>query len=205
MTVRHGLSGELYHSDRGAVGEATHVFLGNGFLYACEGKRSVNVFEMGFGTGLNALLTVRSARDLGISLDYVALELYPLDESMVSKLNYGNDALFRELHAAPWGFPSEVAPGFFLTKYRDSLLEFDFSPYLEFFDVIYFDAFAPQAQPELWTEEVMGRMYGILKPGGCLVTYSAKGVVKRALRAAGFEVARLPGALGKRHMVRAVK
>ncbi len=204
LTVRHPVLGELYHSDRGAVGEAEHVYIRAGF--EAVSVREPAVFEVGFGTGLNAWLTLQRAAETGRRVDYRAIELYPVERGDAGRLNYTDDPLFLELHDAAWdGVRHEVGAGCGLTKYRADLLRFDFAPLAGRFDVIYFDAFAPDVQPELWSAEVMERMFSILKPGGVLVTYSAKGTVKQALRTAGFEVVRLPGALGKRHMVRAVK
>lgn len=204
MTVRHPVLGELYHSDRGAVGEAEHVYIRAGFETVSAGEAAV--FEVGFGTGLNAWLTLRRAAETGRRVDYRAVELYPVEREDAGRLNYTTEPLFEQLHEVPWdGARHEVGAGCGLTKYRADLLTFDFTPLAGCFDVIYFDAFAPDVQPELWSAEVMERMFSILRPGGVLVTYSAKGTVKQALRAAGFEVVRLPGALGKRHMVRAVK
>lgn len=207
LTVRHEVLGELYHSDRGAVGEAEHVYIGAGLEWALARGvlKEISVFEVGFGTGLNSWLTYLRAGDRSV-VNYHAIELYPIDLSDVTKLNYTSDLRFGELHHLPWdGRAHGVSEYFLLTKYRADLLFFDFVPLTGCFDVVYFDAFSPDVQPELWAEEVMAKMYAILKPGGVLVTYSSKGSVKRALRAVGFEVMRSPGALGKRHMVRAVK
>ncbi len=171
-------------------------------IFGPDSVREPAVFEVGFGTGLNAWLTFRRAAETGRRVDYQVVELYPVEREDAARLNYTDDPLFLELHDAAWdGARHEVGAGCGLTKYRADLLRFDFAPLAGRFDVIYFDAFAP----ELWSAEVMERMFSILKPGGVLVTYSAKGTVKQALRTAGFEVVRLPGALGKRHMVRAVK
>lgn len=211
MTVRHEVLGELYHSDRGAVGEAQHVYIHAGLdkiLSENEGTTDISVFEVGFGTGLNTWLTFCRAKKSvsSVEVDYRAIDLYPVSMDVVSQLNYTSDPVFGELHRSPWdGRPYRISDSFFLTKYRDNLLSFDFEPLREQFDAVYFDAFAPDAQPELWTEEVMGKMFSILRPGGVWVTYSSKGSVKQALRAVGFEVIRLPGALGKRHMVQAVR
>lgn len=210
-TVRHEVLGELYHSDRGAVGEAQHVYIAAGLdkiLSESEGGTNISVFEVGFGTGLNGWLTFCRVKESAfpVEVDYRAIDLYPIGVDVVSRLNYTSDPVFSGLHSTPWdGRAYRISEGFFLTKYRDNLLSFDFEPLRERFDVVYFDAFAPDVQPELWTEEVMGKMFSILRPGGVWVTYSSKGSVKRALRAVGFEVTRLPGALGKRHMVRAIR
>ncbi len=207
MTLRHEVLGELYHSDRGAVGEAEHVYIRAGFD-AIPKKEETAVFEVGFGTGLNCYLTYRRAVREHRRVDYAAIDLYPLAPETVAQLNYTADPVFTRLHAVPWDGTAHEITGdqvFTLVKYKGDLSAFDFSPLVGRFDVVYFDAFAPDAQPELWSEAIMRQMFAILRPGGIWVTYSAKGIVKRALRAVGFEVFRLPGALGKRHMVRAVK
>ena len=208
LTLRHAVLGELYHSDRGAVGEAEHVYLRAGLdaVVATTGRRQVAVFEVGFGTGLNAWLTARRAQESGLQIDYHAIDLYPLDDETLRGMHYTDDPRFVRMHAVLWdGIAHEWTEGVSLTKYAADLTTFDFTRLAERFDLVYFDAFAPDAQPELWSEEIMGGMFTLLRPGGVLVTYSAKGTVKQALRAAGFEVTRLPGALGKRHMVRAVR
>ena len=208
LTVRHDALGELYHSDRGAVGEAEHVYIRAGLEWAFEKRgasKEISVFEAGFGTGLNCWLTYLQACGKS-AVNYHAIELYPIDLLDVAKFNYTSDLWFGELHNLPWdGRTYRISDYFSLTKYKADLLSFDFVPLAGCFDVVYFDAFSPDVQPELWTEDVMVQMYAILKPGGVLVTYSSKGSVKQALRTVGFEVMRLPGALGKRHMVRAVK
>lgn len=208
LTLRHEVLGELYHSDRGAVGEAEHVYIRAGLDKVLEegNRRAISVFEVGFGTGLNAWLTYRRGEAAAVRIDYRTVDLYPVDMDTVRRLNYTADRVFLKMHELPWdGVPHELSEHFALTKYRTDLLSFDFTLLTGPFDVIYFDAFAPDAQPELWSRTMMSAMYSVLKPGGMLVTYSAKGTVKQALRDAGFEVVRLPGALGKRHMVRAVK
>lgn len=208
LTVRHEGLGELYHSDRGAVGEAEHVYIRAGFDRVIEkaDRKSISVFEVGFGAGLNCWLTYRRAEECGIHVDYRAIDLYPVNRSVTEKLNYTDSPVFKEIHNVIWdGALHPVGERFSLAKYRADLSMFDFESLREQTDVVYFDAFAPDAQPELWSERIMSRMYAILKPGGVWVTYSSKGSVKQALRAVGFEVTRLPGALGKRHMVRAIK
>ena len=208
LTLRHAVLGELYHSDRGAVGEAEHVYLRAGLdaVVATTGRRQVAVFEVGFGTGLNAWLTARRAQESRLQIDYHAIDLYQLDDETLRGMDYTDDSRVVRRHAGLWdGIAHEWTEGVSLTKYAADLTTFDFTRLAERFDLVYFDAFAPDAQPELWSEEIMGGMFTLLRPGGVLVTYSAKGTVKQALRAAGFEVTRLPGALGKRHMVRAVR
>jgi len=197
---------ECYHSRRGALQESEHVYVRNGFdawLQHHPRSRTISVFEMGFGTGLNALLTVRaSLRHPSLKVDYRSIEIDPLPEDIRRKLDYATPSeqeLFDQLHAAAFGLRTELNMNFSLTKFRSSVLEFVPD---ETFDVIYFDAFGPRAQPELWTVELLGKVCNWLSPGGFLVTYCAKGVVKRAFREAGFVVEALPGPRGKREMIR---
>lgn len=200
VTLRHPVYRETYHSVRGALGEAKHIFINNGLLSVPQD--SVSILEVGFGTGLNAWLTLEHARHSGRKIDYHTVELYPVSLKTAASLGYTDDPLFMRLHECHWGEKTDIIPGFALTKLEADLGEVEFSAK---FDLIYFDAFAPDAQPEMWTPKVFSWLNGEMARGGVLVTYSAKGTVKRALRAAGFEVKRIQGALGKRHMVRAVK
>jgi tRNA U34 5-methylaminomethyl-2-thiouridine-forming methyltransferase MnmC len=203
-TLRHPASGETYHSARGAVGEAEHVFIRAGFD-ALDAPH-VRIFEMGFGSGLNALLTLRQARQAGKTVDYHTVERFPIDPQVAARLNFSDDAL-RSMHAAPWNEPARIDRHFRLTKYNRSLPEIEFDTLFAgtLFELIYFDAFSPDNQPELWTAEIFQKLYARTAPGGILTTYSAKGEVRRALQVAGFTVEKLPGALGKRHMLRAHK
>lgn len=204
-TVRHTLLGELYHSDRGAVGESAHIFIDAGLCYSLElmPRRVVSIFEVGFGTGLNAWLTLLKAMELDLEICYHAIELYPLDPKTASDLNYSDDPLFMALHTSPWEQPTQITDRFTLCKYKASLTEF--TPRFEGVELVYFDAFSPEVQPELWSNEIFRKIHRTMTDNGILVTYSAKGVVKEALRSAEFSVSRLKGALGKRHMVRAIK
>lgn len=196
-TLRSPLCGDTYHSTRGAVGESRHVFIENGFLQT--GCDPVRILEAGFGTGLNAWLTYLEAARQGRTVEYTAVELYPVPEDVAAKLNYTDDPHFGAMHRAEWGAGTTIANHFRLLKLNVDLTLAEFSGN---FDLVYYDAFAPDTQPELWTQEVFDKIFRAMAEGGTLVTYSAKGDVKRALRAAGFEVTRLPGALGKRHMLK---
>ena len=204
-TLKHSLLGDSYHSTGGALSESQHVYIGAGFD-SVEAS-SIAIFEMGFGTGLNCALTLQRAEQRNIAVDYHAVELYPIDAETVRGLNYFAEdaamrAMFESLHNAQWNEAVQITENFRLTKYHDSLERVKPN---RVFDLIYFDAFAYDTQPELWSREVFEQMAAMTKPGGVLVTYSSKGVVKQALRESGFEVRRLPGACGKHHMLKAVK
>jgi tRNA U34 5-methylaminomethyl-2-thiouridine-forming methyltransferase MnmC len=198
-----------YHSHHGALGESIHVFIEAGLREAFrlfEGG-PIRVFEVGFGTGLNALLTALEAEKEGREVRYTSLELYPLSEEESAVLNYGellpgSGPLLQQLHHCPWGEEVRITDRFSLEKQQASLL--DFSP-TGSYHVIYFDAFGPDAQPALWTEEVFRKLHRLLVPQGLLVTYCSKSVVRRAMKAAGFTVKKIPGPWGKREMVRAIK
>lgn len=199
---------EHFHSIYGAVTESQHVFINNGLHYLK--KNPVTIFEIGFGTGLNAYLTCLYALKNKQSVVYYAIEKYPLKVNDILTLNYSSilatesyeDEIFMQLHAAEWGKPIEINSSFSLFKIRGdaSLFVPDF-----FYDLIYFDAFAPEKQPEMWTYEIFRRLYNKLNHGGILVTYCVKGDVKRALKKAGFEIKKLPGPPGKREVLRALK
>ena len=206
-TVTSRFSGEHYHSTHGAVGESLHVFLRNG-LDALGPRAQIRVLEMGFGTGLNALLTRLRARRLEQLIDFVSVESQPLPQSIISQLNYGRtvegatDDMLAQLHGAPWGEVVQLEPFFRLQKVQARIEEVEL---VRSFNAVYYDAFGPAYQPELWTRDLFARMYDVLLPGGVLVTYCAKGQVKRDLREAGFLVESPPGPPGKREMTRARK
>lgn len=203
-TLRHPGLNETYHSRHGALQESLHVFIGNGLAHFCEihHPAKVSVLEVGFGTGLNALLAWQYATRSGVSIRYTALEPFPLEEALWSKLNYGGSEphAFRSLHEAPWDREAALSPGFTLLKWNTALQEVNFT---EAYDVVFFDAFAPSVQPELWTAEMLGKIARTLRKGGVFVTYSAKGQLKRDLAALGLVVETLPGPPGKNQMVRA--
>ena len=198
--------------------ESQHIFIENGFLHIIEkfnsgignGAEFLNILEIGFGTGLNALMTLAAAEKHGINICYTAIEPFPLEESCWQALNYRHlfgpgdySNIFAKLHHANWNKSMEISPYFTLHKIQ-STLEVYF-PANDVFDLVYFDVFSPDAQPELWTEQIFGKLCHGLSSGGILVTYSVKGMVVRALRAAGFRTEKLPGPPGKRHILRAVK
>ncbi|MBR9921128.1 MAG: tRNA (5-methylaminomethyl-2-thiouridine)(34)-methyltransferase MnmD [Bacteroidetes bacterium] len=203
---RYGVS---YHSKYGSIQESRHVFLKAALHFAGMGKDHVHVLEAGFGTGLNAFLTYLDSKEFQRPISYTALEAFPVDMDTAAKLNFTEvlglpeeSSAFQRMHTCSWEQPVSFGNTFQLTKRQMQFQEADFK---EVFDVVYFDAFAPGAQPELWGPEVLGNMYRALKPGGVLTTYCAKGVVKRQLKALGFTIEALPGPPGKREMTRAVK
>lgn len=201
-SLRHSLLGELYHSDRGAVGESMHVFINAGFCHVAQHKSRISLFEIGFGTGLNAWLTMQKAAEMGVDVDYYCVELYPIELDTAAALNFTNDTSFLDLHRAVWDTSIQISDSFRLTKHLCDFTQYDFK---QRFDVVYYDAFAPEVQPELWDEILFLRLYSVMNASGVITTYTAKGVVKQAMRSAGFMVQRLAGALGKRHMLRAIK
>jgi tRNA U34 5-methylaminomethyl-2-thiouridine-forming methyltransferase MnmC len=199
---------EQYHSLHGAVQEAYHVFIEAG-LRQFSG-RELSILEVGFGTGLNALITLVEAPSLDLKLHYTALETAPVSEAEWRELGYGSalDATgaalwYEELHKCPWEDSITLRGGFTITKRNTDLRQF-VAP-APSYDLIYFDAFGARVQPDLWTEDIFSRMFSALRPGGILVTYSAKGSVRRAMEAVGFRTERLPGPPGKREMLRASK
>ncbi|MBC7446589.1 MAG: tRNA (5-methylaminomethyl-2-thiouridine)(34)-methyltransferase MnmD [Hymenobacteraceae bacterium] len=217
---------EHYHSVHGARQESAHVFIRHGLLpllLAGRGTQpleSLRILEIGLGTGLNALLTLEACQLAGVSAAYAAFETVPLPPSVVEALaltTYLPDdgrvppdsgAVFRALHAAPWDAEFPLAPTFSLTKWLRALeaVPAGTAPLVAAtYHLIYFDAFAPQKQPELWTEAIFRTLYDATAPGGVLVTYCAQGQFRRDLRAAGWRVEKLPGPPGKREMTRAVK
>jgi len=191
-----------YHSIHGAVQESMHVFIHAGFHYIQDifPTGAVRILEIGFGTGLNALLTLQEATSLQRPVHYTSLELFPLEKEQALQLNYTDQQYFTTLHTSNWEEDVQLSPFFTLHKKRTSLLDFSSEPA---FHLVYFDAFAPAAQPELWTKEVFEKLRKALFPSGALVTYCSKGDVRRAMQAAGFKVEKIAGPPGKREMVRA--
>ncbi len=200
---------EHYHSMHGAIQESLHVYIHAGFDQCT--KREVNLLEIGFGTGLNAFLTLLHAEEVGKTVHYTTLEKYPLDIEQVRELNYGDliaptqKELFMELHETPWDEWVEMTPQFRLKKVRQDVTRLEEFLPNTLFDVIYFDPFAPEKQPEMWTNKLFKRIYALSNPGAVLTTYCAKGAVRRMLQEIGYHVERLPGPLGKREILRATQ
>ena len=197
---------EQYHSRFGAITESMHIYIGHGFHELHSGN--ISIFEVGFGTGLNAFLTISEAISSEIKIQYDAIELYPISVEIAAKLDFpslvkGSDpSLFLKMHEAEWGKELTIIPGITLRKLEQDFISYAFD---RKYDLIYFDAFAPDVQPELWTQERFDRIYEALNPGGILVTYSAKGEIRRRLVASGLEVKRLAGPPGKREILQAHK
>jgi tRNA U34 5-methylaminomethyl-2-thiouridine-forming methyltransferase MnmC len=202
--------GEHYHSKHGALQESKHVFLNSGLVYslAQEPQTQVRILEVGLGTGLNFLLTADYTQKQSLQLDYIAIEAYPLSETLLAEMGYNQ-------------FVEEAIWDGFLAKYKSSLIETtsisqgiklkvekcllaDFTTQGQV-DVIYFDAFAAIHQPEMWTTEALEKVCRYLKPGGVFVTYAITGNLKRSMKSLGFAIEKAPGAPGKREMLRAVK
>lgn len=207
---------EQYHSKHGALQEASYVFLKQGLQHYTSllkeankgGHYKVSILEIGFGTGLNAFLTLVESKKLNLDINYVGVEAYPVSNTEIAELDYAklvddeSQGFFQDLHQVPWEISSAITQGFCLLK-RQQFFE-DITDE-NTFDLIYFDAFGERVQPELWTEEIFAKMYKALKPKGVLVTYAAIGKVRRAMMSLGMTVERLPGPPGKRHMLRATK
>jgi tRNA U34 5-methylaminomethyl-2-thiouridine-forming methyltransferase MnmC len=196
---------ETYHSKHGAIVEAEYVFIKNGLL--AENKKQFSILEVGFGTGLNALLTAQKAQQKKIAINYHGIELYPVPKESYIQLNFteliGEEkSKLLNLHECNWEEEHVINKFFKLTKNEIALENYTSKTK---FDIIYFDAFSPEKQAELWTAEVFQNMYDLLKEDGFLVTYCAKGVVKRTMKAVGFEIVVLDGPPGKRQMTRANK
>mgnify|MGYP001359734169 CR=1 FL=1 len=201
---------EHYHSVNGALQESESVFIQNGLYQVPACIKEINVLEVGFGTGLNALLTVLEAKKQRRKINYVAIEPEPLEKQVLGELNYtsilgGTESAgyFKKLHDAGWVYPSFLSDYFIISKIQARLE--DITLLDSQFHLVYFDAFGPEVQPELWTREIFAQLYNCLKHEGTLVTYSCKGKVKRALTSAGFKIEKLPGPPGKREVLRAMK
>jgi tRNA U34 5-methylaminomethyl-2-thiouridine-forming methyltransferase MnmC len=195
---------EHYHSIHGAFNESMHVFLENGFK-TIKDKDSIHVLEMGMGSGLNVLLTIREAIMSKTKVYYTAFEQYPISLEESKTLNYIDESeknLFESIHASSWGNLVELNEYFSLLKIKDDIATLEEKSK---YDLVYYDAFAPNCQPELWTIDIFSKIFHAMKIGGVLVTYCAKGYVKRNLKAVGFEVISLPGPPRKREMIKAVK
>jgi tRNA U34 5-methylaminomethyl-2-thiouridine-forming methyltransferase MnmC len=229
FTLKSDIFGESYHSVNGALTESMHIFIQNGLRYylgslgsssQCDHSRNVRILEAGFGTGLNALLTALcTLSDSSFSIEYTGIEQFPVTDEELESLGYPAsisgtppqcfdtdsnliEELSHKIQDSAWDINEQITSRFSLRKIKSDLLEICLPE--NFYDIIYYDVFSPVTQPALWSYEMFVKIFTSLKPGGILVTYSAKGSVKNALREVGFVVSRLQGPPGKRHIIRAV-
>jgi tRNA U34 5-methylaminomethyl-2-thiouridine-forming methyltransferase MnmC len=198
---------ENYHSTHGAIQESNHVFIDKGL--SIMSTPEISILEIGFGTGLNCFLTLLEAEKRKITVNYIGVEAYPVTEEEAIQLNYVSEldveekqTVFNQLHQVSWEENHEVLPGFFLEKRKQFFKDIEVSNQ---FDLIYFDAFGAEHQPELWSVDIFRIMFEAMKENGVLVTYCAKGSVRRAMQEVGFIIERLDGPPGKREMLRATK
>ena len=198
---------ESYHSKHGAIQEAQHVFIKNGLdLFQ---NQTISILEIGFGTGLNAFITLLESPKRQLTVHYTSVEAYPVTLLEVQAMNYVTELhaqdqayLFDEMHSSAWEKEVDLTPTFSICKRQQRIQDIQD---VQQFDLIYFDAFGYRVQPELWSDEIFRKMYAALKPNGVLVTYAATGAVRRSMLAAGFTVEKLAGPPGKREMLRAKK
>lgn len=195
---------ECYHSIHGAKNESNHIFIQSAFLQ-CK-KQEVSVFEMGFGTGLNAFLTLLTAEKNTQKIRYETIELYPVPADFFSKINYAETkeelSIFEKLHRSEWDKTEKITDNFSILKHYGDIKNLKFNNY---FDIVYFDAFSPEKQPDLWKKSIFEKLYNAMNQNAILTTYCAKGVVRRTLQEVGFSVERLAGPIGKREILRATK
>lgn len=204
-TFLHTGLNETYHSRHGALTESTYVYIQEGLNKINKDK--VTVLETGFGTGLNALLACIESKRSNKQITYFTFEPFPIpfSELPLPRFIQGQTEwtdFWEAIHSCAWNSLQTIHHGFHICKFKSVLENADIS---ENADIVFHDAFAPKYQPELWSEEIFKKLHSMLKPGGLLVTYSAAGMVKSALKTAGFDISRLPGPPGKKHMIRAVK
>jgi tRNA U34 5-methylaminomethyl-2-thiouridine-forming methyltransferase MnmC len=200
---------ETYHSQHGALQESKHVFINKGLQHFIESnpeQQSISIFEVGFGTGLNALLTLQFAMSAKIIINYTSIEAFPLPGDIWSKLNYG-DAVglpdyFRKIHEAPWDSLAEIHPNFLLNKLTTTLQNIQTK---SVFNLVFFDAFAPNKQPEMWEMHLLEKVVQMMTSNSVFVTYCAKGQVKRDLKSVGLVVETHEGPPGKKEMVRGLR
>lgn len=203
---------ETYHSRHGAIRESQHVFINHGLTFVMNHStgQAIKILEVGFGTGLNALLVLKEALLTGRLVEYTTVEAFPISETLVTQLNYpqliavpSSAHWFLQLHTLDWNKPIDLLPNFVFHKKKGKIQEMNFDN--DHYDVVFFDAFAPDKQPEMWQMSVFKKVYAAMKAGGIFVTYCAKGQLKRDLKSLGLVVESLPGPPGKREMIRATK
>ena len=206
-TIRIPEWDENYHSTHGAIQEAKHVFIKNG-LNLFQKQDSISILEIGFGTGLNAFITFLETVNKE-KVNYVGVEAYPISSEEIAQMNYVAElqatqyqAVFDKMHSCDWESQQKITDNFTLTKRKQFFQDIDDK---EQYDLIYFDAFGFPLQPELWSEAIFKKMYDALLPKGTLVTYACRSSIKNAMLSVGFSIEKLPGAPGKREMLRATK
>jgi tRNA U34 5-methylaminomethyl-2-thiouridine-forming methyltransferase MnmC len=206
-TLQSNLINDTYHSTNGAITEALTVYIKNGLDFCFEMHQGViNVLEIGFGTGLNAFLTAIEAERMKRKVEYYTLEPFPIDATLIKHLNYNDNyseypLLFNLIHETPWNKRVDITPYFSIIKLDTTLESIDFG--CSQFHLVYFDAFGPDKQPEVWDEQLFSKIANQLVKNSILTTYSTKGTVKRALKNQGFVIEKLPGPPGKREVLRA--
>ena len=199
---------DTYHSIHGALTESEHVFIQHGLNYF-RSQKSVRVFEMGFGTGLNCILTLEQAEIYKQQTEYHSIEKYPITSKEIQALEYHQlikseyQSYYKQIHKLDWNQPHQLTESFSLLKTRGDLHDHNFKD--NFYDIIYFDAFGPKSQPDLWQIDILKKIFQSLKSGGIFITYCAQGQFKRDLKSAGFGVENLPGPPGKREITRGIK
>jgi len=202
-TVYHPGTDDHFHSIYGAVSESMHVYINAGFKF--HPSRNVSLLEVGFGTGLNVLLTLKQAWSDNRRVRYDSIDKFVLPDEITDSLNYSglseniNKGWFGLIHSLSWNTDHDITNFFSLRKILADIHETDFS---RKYDIVYFDAFGPDKQPDMWNEEIYRKIFSAMNPGGILTTYSSKGEVRRELQRCGFIVEKLPGAHGKREMIR---
>jgi len=202
---------QYYHSHFGAVQESMHIFIEAGLCSALlSDLDTISILEIGFGTGLNALLTYFEAKERNKKIYYETLELYPLTQQEAEQLNYSailpyanTKEILTALHSNLWNKKQHISENFTIQKRLITATEANYTP--DTFNLVYFDAFSPEAQPELWSKEVFESIYNSMKKGSILLTYCTKGIVKKTLKELGFQIEKLPGPIGKREILRAGK
>jgi|YNPMSStandDraft_2_1061718.scaffolds.fasta_scaffold03154_2 tRNA U34 5-methylaminomethyl-2-thiouridine-forming methyltransferase MnmC len=204
-TIKDNIINETFHSIQGAYSESMHVFINEGLLLF-NNKPKVNIFEMGFGSGLNVILTLLN-KDASQRIYYVTVDKYPLPESLfpdlINQFNTNNEKeLYKKIMECPWNKNIHINKNFILKKILSDIETYTFDCT---FDLIYYDAFSLKSQPELWSESIFKKLYNALNTNGFIVTYACNKIAKNNLKSAGFKFERLKGALNKKHMLRAKK
>jgi tRNA U34 5-methylaminomethyl-2-thiouridine-forming methyltransferase MnmC len=198
-----------YHSKHGATQESRHIFIEAGLLPLMQKRSEIAIFEMGLGTGLNALLTFMETVDQPVKVYYEAVETNPVEPVIADSLNYTTilnrpdlQEVFLQIHQLPWNSPQHLSENFYFYKRNADVADIIFTTT---YNLIYFDAFAPEIQPEVWSVEIFKKIYEALEEGGLLLTYCSKALVRKAMEEAGFTVEKISGPWGKREIVRARK